>query len=79
MVQGLAMFDAEQRLVVCNRRYAEIYGLSPEHVKPGTTLQEIIEHRDGNGLHSDKSPQELLDVDAPREFADSNSASFTAS
>jgi len=26
MVQGLAMFDAESRLVLCNRRYAEIYG-----------------------------------------------------
>ena len=25
MLQGLAMFDAEQRLIVCNRRYAEMY------------------------------------------------------
>lgn len=25
MVQGLAMFDSEQRLVVCNKRYAELY------------------------------------------------------
>ena len=37
MPQGLAMFDAEQRLIVCNRRYAEMYGLTPEQVKPGTT------------------------------------------
>ena len=29
MAQGLAMFDAEQRLVVCNGRYAEMYGLCP--------------------------------------------------
>ena len=61
MVQGLAMFDSEQRLVVCNRRYAEIYELSPEQVKLGTTLQEIIEHRVGNGLHSEKSSQEIVD------------------
>ena len=26
MSQGLCMFDAEQRLIVCNRRYAELYG-----------------------------------------------------
>ena len=29
MSQGLAMFDAEQRLVVCNELYAEMYGLTP--------------------------------------------------
>ena len=26
MVQGLAMFDADQQLVICNERYAELYG-----------------------------------------------------
>jgi PAS domain-containing protein len=61
MVQGLAMFDAEHRLILCNRRYAEIYELSPEQVKLGTTLQEIIEHRLGNGLQSEKSSQEIVD------------------
>ena len=34
MAQGLAMFDAEERLVVANDRYAEIYGLEPEHLRP---------------------------------------------
>ena len=28
MSQGLAMFDAEQRLIVCNKLYAEMYGLT---------------------------------------------------
>ena len=27
MLQGLAMYDSEQRLVMCNKRYAEMYGL----------------------------------------------------
>ena len=49
MVQGLAMFDAEHRLVLANRRYAEMYGLTPEQVKPGTTLRQIIEHRVAKG------------------------------
>ena len=32
------MFDAEERLVIANRRYADMYGLTREQVKPGTTL-----------------------------------------
>ena len=62
MVQGLAMFDAECRLVLCNRRYAEIYGLKPEQVAHGTRLRQIIQHRIDNGLHADRSPDELVDA-----------------
>lgn len=61
MVQGLAMFDADYRLVLCNRRYTEIYGLRPDQVEPGTTLRQIIEHRIANGLKSDRSPEEIVD------------------
>ena len=50
MSQGLAMFDAEQRLVVCNRLYAELYGLTPEQVKPGTTIRQLLKHRHAKGL-----------------------------
>ncbi len=46
MSQGLCMFDADQRVVVCNERYARMYGLSPENVKPGTTLRQIVEGPD---------------------------------
>ncbi len=42
MIQGLCMFDAEQRLIVCNRRYLEMYGFSAEVVKPGIKLDEIM-------------------------------------
>jgi diguanylate cyclase (GGDEF)-like protein len=45
MGQGLSMFDAEQKLIVCNRRYAEMYDLGPELVAPGTDLERIIAHR----------------------------------
>jgi diguanylate cyclase (GGDEF)-like protein/PAS domain S-box-containing protein len=43
--QGICFFDADQRLILCNRRYAEIYHLAPEDVKPGTTLRAITERR----------------------------------
>ncbi len=48
ITQGLCMFDGEQRLIVCNQRYATMYGLSPEMVVPGTTFREILEHRVSN-------------------------------
>jgi diguanylate cyclase (GGDEF)-like protein len=45
MAHGLAMFDAAQRLTVCNRRYAEMYGLTSEQVRPGASLRSILESR----------------------------------
>lgn len=44
MVQGLCMFDSQQRLIVCNERYLEMYGFSPDIVKPGITIQQIMEY-----------------------------------
>ncbi|MDH2403150.1 PAS-domain containing protein [Bradyrhizobium sp. SSUT18] len=32
MSQELGFFDGEQRLIVCNRHYLEIYGLDPKIV-----------------------------------------------
>jgi diguanylate cyclase (GGDEF)-like protein len=49
MTQGLLLFDSSQRLVVCNHRYIEMYGLSTKVIKPGTTLRGIIEHRRETG------------------------------
>jgi diguanylate cyclase (GGDEF)-like protein/PAS domain S-box-containing protein len=42
---GVCFFDASERLILCNRRYAEIYRLRPDQVSPGTTLREIAERR----------------------------------
>ena len=45
MSQGLCMFDGGERLVVCNQRYREMYGLSAEAVRPGITLTELLQAR----------------------------------
>jgi diguanylate cyclase (GGDEF)-like protein len=45
IAQGVCFYDRERRLMVCNRRYAEIYGLAPEDVAIGKTLREISERR----------------------------------
>jgi diguanylate cyclase (GGDEF)-like protein/PAS domain S-box-containing protein len=50
MTQGLCMFDKDARLVVTNRRYLTMYGLSPDIVKPGCTLQELTDHRKSRGV-----------------------------
>jgi PAS domain-containing protein len=41
MVQGIAMFDADNKLVVCNSRFLSLYELPPEMGRSGTPLQEI--------------------------------------
>ncbi len=50
MAHGLVMFDSEQRLIVCNRLFAIMYGLSDEQVEPGATLSQIISYQVANGL-----------------------------
>ena len=50
MGEGLCMFDAEKRLVVCNERYAKMYRLPVELLRPGTAHREIITHRIANGI-----------------------------
>jgi methyl-accepting chemotaxis protein len=49
MTQGVVMFDRAERLLVCNDRYLEMYGLSRAQIKPGCTLREIIAARSANG------------------------------
>ncbi|MBR0737253.1 EAL domain-containing protein [Bradyrhizobium liaoningense] len=50
MVEGLCMFDAEKRLVVCNERYARLYQLPPELLRTGTSHADVIRHRITTGI-----------------------------
>jgi diguanylate cyclase (GGDEF)-like protein len=49
MTQGLLLFDSSQRLVICNQRYIDMYGLSAKALKPGATFREVIAHRKATG------------------------------
>ena len=60
MSQGLCMFDAEQKVVVSNARYGEIYHLSRDQIKPGTSLRQILEYRREKGTHFDVAPETYL-------------------
>src|ERR1035441_7836994 len=57
MAQGLCMFDAAERLVVCNTQYYKMYELTPADVKPGSTLSEVLAKRVAKGTFS-RDPQE---------------------
>jgi diguanylate cyclase (GGDEF)-like protein len=47
--QGLVLYDASARIIICNQRYIEMFGLSPEVVKQGCTMQRLISHRKETG------------------------------
>ncbi|TPK57706.1 EAL domain-containing protein [Mesorhizobium sp. B2-4-19] len=40
--QGICFFDVDERLILCNGRYAEIYRLPPEKLHAGVMLSEIV-------------------------------------
>jgi signal transduction histidine kinase len=65
MGAGLCMFDEETQLVVCNDRYAEMYRLPPELLKPGTPRREIIKHRVTNGILKDEAVDSAAKPVAP--------------
>jgi len=52
MAQGMCMFDAAERLVVCNAQYFKMYELAPDDVKPGSTLKEVLARRVAKGTFS---------------------------
>jgi diguanylate cyclase (GGDEF)-like protein len=58
MSQGLSMFDGAGRLVVSNDSYALLYGLTPDRIRLGMHLQEIVACRAAYGV----SPVETPDV-----------------
>ena len=50
MSQGLVMFDGEQRIIVSNSQFSNLYGLTYDQVQPGTTFQDLIENQVARGL-----------------------------
>lgn len=70
MARGLSMFDTDQRLIVCNKTYRELYDLPPELTEPGTPLAAIVRHhvRRETGRDSDE------DVESERKWIEQHVA-----
>lgn len=49
MTQGLCVWDSNMRLIVCNDRYIDMYGMSRSFVKPGVSIREVLKHRQQQG------------------------------
>lgn len=65
MTLGVLMFNSETRIVVCNDRFIEMYGLSKDIVRPGCTLRGLIKHRKAAGYFAGdqrKYHRDILDI-----------------
>ncbi|MBR1124562.1 EAL domain-containing protein [Bradyrhizobium lablabi] len=49
MTQGLVLYDGSERLVLCNERFIDMFGLSRDVVKPGADARAIMHHRVATG------------------------------
>jgi diguanylate cyclase (GGDEF)-like protein len=56
MSEGLCLFDADRRLVVCNAQYARMYGLDPAQLTPGLKLEEVMNRRIAAGVYAGAIP-----------------------
>ena len=61
MSQGLTMFDRSGRLVLCNQRYLEMYGLSADVIRPGCTVDQVVEHRIKTGSLTVREAERYVD------------------
>jgi diguanylate cyclase (GGDEF)-like protein len=66
---GVVIFNAKREVVFCNKRYMEMYGLSPALVKPGTPTSELIRHRLNLGLKVQITPDDYVRERVGRDIA----------
>jgi diguanylate cyclase (GGDEF)-like protein len=64
MTHGLCMFDAEQKLIVCNATYIQMYALTPDLARPGTMLQAIEAFRTTIGNGAMANPEQVAAASA---------------
>ena len=85
LLLGIVIFDARGEVVFSNNRYAEIYGLTPERVRPGTPISELIQHRLNLGLKIRPKSGDFISQPvgkalartAVQEFADGKIVAYT--
>ena len=58
--QGVCFFGGDRRLILSNRRYAEMYRLCPDAIRPGVSLDEIAEARFASGACPKVTREEYL-------------------
>ncbi|MBA2398973.1 MAG: EAL domain-containing protein [Bradyrhizobium sp.] len=66
---GIVIFSEKREVIFCNERYAEMYGLSAEQVKPGTPTSELIRHRLKLGLKVSVAPDDYVRARVGQDIA----------
>lgn len=54
--EGFALFDADDRLVICNERYRQMYARINFDIVPGRSFAEITEHVARSGIIAENGP-----------------------
>ncbi|OAF08259.1 diguanylate cyclase [Bradyrhizobium centrolobii] len=62
MSQGLILYDASGYIVTCNRRYADMFGLSNDVIKPGCHIHDAMSHRKEHGAFDGNVEEFCADV-----------------
>jgi diguanylate cyclase (GGDEF)-like protein/PAS domain S-box-containing protein len=65
MSQGLCMVDSAQRLIVCNRRFIELFGIDPARATTNTQMASLLGGEADHMLGRSLSQLLLLPSDAP--------------
>ncbi|MBN9527400.1 MAG: PAS domain S-box protein [Alphaproteobacteria bacterium] len=53
MTEGFAYFDRDDRLVICNERYRQMYAISADLIRPGARFEDIVRHGVAHGQYPD--------------------------
>ncbi|MEI9411067.1 putative bifunctional diguanylate cyclase/phosphodiesterase [Mesorhizobium salmacidum] len=64
MSHGLCMFDADERMIICNRNYIDIFHLDAKLIRPGIRFLDILRHSVDLGVAS-QSADELYAIRKP--------------
>ena len=60
MTQGLCMFDAEQKLIICNKRWLDLFGIPRALGQPGTAFRAVLEARLANGHYAGRTVDDII-------------------
>jgi diguanylate cyclase (GGDEF)-like protein len=67
MAQGLSMYDEQDRLIICNERYSELYGIPGDQLPEGTRFVEVIGSLVRQGIIKGEAEEYVQQVKAAGE------------
>jgi signal transduction histidine kinase len=71
--EGFILFDADERLVLCNERYPELNGVPGDRIVPGITFLELLPCCAGHRAQPEGPARDAWDADRIRLFREGGS------